>query len=225
MNRMVKSIKFWGRLCIEWIGLSAGASFLWVLFMGAGSRDFFGNKSESLVDLIQLYPYYLLIIGGFFAVIMGITYFQVYFSVVLSMNATRKSFARGICSCMGGMVVGMLLISAVIWRMVPGEISSSGRKLTALFAGALFIIVAISLLLGVVAIRWGKIGMIIVGIICALTGAGAGMTVALSNNGITDFFIAVADGNFKLLAIAGIILYLAVSIFVQKATQKLEVRV
>ncbi|MDO4305485.1 MAG: hypothetical protein Q4C77_01510 [Eubacteriales bacterium] len=224
MNMTMRSVKFWGRLCMECLGLSLGAALVWLLFVGAGSGELFGTAGEILAGVLSLYPYYLLIVGAVLTAVMGMTYFQVYFPVVLSMNATRKSIARGIVGCMAGLVVGLLLISSAVWRLVPGEISSSGWGLMPLFTGILFLIAALGLLLGAVAARWGKVGMIMAGIMCALVGAGAGMTVALSDKGIIEFVTSIADGDFKLLAAAGVVLYLAAGVFVSRSLRKLEVR-
>lgn len=224
MNMTMRSIRFWGRLCLEYIGICAGGAIVWLLFMGAGSGDFFGTGNEGILSLAELYPHYLLLIGAVVVLIMGINNFQVYFPIVLSMNATRKSIAWGIVGCMAGTVLGIVFISAIIWGLVPGDVSSSGWKLMPLFTGVLFIIAAFSLLFGVAAIRWGKVGVIVVMIMCALAGAGIGMAVALSDKGILEFLDSIADGDFKLLAAAGIVLYLAAGIFVAKAIRNLEVR-
>lgn len=224
MNTTVRNIKFWGMLCLEYLGISAAGAFVWLLFMGAGSGEFFGTGNEGILSLAELYPYYLMLIGTVVVIVMGINNFQVYFPVVLSMNATRKSIAGGIIGCTAGTVLGILFISAIIWGLLSGEVSSSGRKLVPLFAGALFIIAAIGLLFGVAAVRWGKVGIIVVSIMCALVGAGAGMAVALSDKGIVEFLNSIADGEFKWIAAVGIVLYLAVGIFVAKAMRNLEVR-
>lgn len=225
MNMTVRNIKFWGRLCLESLGLSIGASMVWLLFMGAGSDVHFRAGGAGWAGILSLYPYYLLIVGVLFAVIMGATYIQVYLPVVLSMNATRKSIARGMFGCMTGIVMGILAISAAFWKLIPGDISASGWKLMPLFTGMFFIMAAVGLLLGVAAVRWGKVGIIMAIIMCALAGAVAGMTVALSDKGIIEYLISVADGDFKFLAVVGIALYLAVGVFAAKALRKLEVRV
>lgn len=224
MNMTMKSIGFWGRLCMECLGLSAGGALVWLLFMRAGSGTLFRTEGEGLAGGFALYPYYLIMVGAVLAAVMGMSYFQVYLPVVLSMNATRKSIARGIVGCMTGIVVCVLLISLVVWYLVPGDISASGRRLLPLFTGALFLIAALGLLFGTVALRWGRIGTILAAIMCALAGAGAGMTVGLSEKGIMEFVMDAAKGEFKLAAVGGVILYAAVGIFVSRSLRKVEVR-
>ncbi|MDO4337832.1 MAG: hypothetical protein Q4C91_07060 [Eubacteriales bacterium] len=223
MNMTVRNIKFWGMLCLETLGLSIGASFVWLLFMGAGSSGVFTADSAGWAGILSLYPYYLLIVGALIVLVMGISYIQAYLPVVLSMNATRKSIAGGIFGCLSGMVIGILLISAAFWRLIPGDISASGWKLMPMFTGIFFIIAAVGLLLGIAAVRWGKVGIIVATIMCALAGAGVGMSVALSDKGLIEFVVSAADGDFRLLVVVGIALYLAVGAFAAKALQKLEV--
>lgn len=221
----IRSLKFWGRLCAESLGIAIGISLVWLLFMGASSSEYPGDIGRALAELLPLYSYYLLMTGALVLIIMGITYFQVYFPVVLSMNATRKSIAVGILGCMLGIVAGVLLIAAGIWRLIPGEISASGWKLMPLFTGALLIMAAGGLFLGAVVGRWGKVGLIMAAVLFGLIGGGAGMSVALfDKNVILKLVQKFMNMEFHLFAAAGIILFAAVSIFVLRATRKMEVR-
>lgn len=221
----IRSLKFWGRLCAESLGIAIGISMVWLLFMGLSSGEYAGDIGRTLAEWLPLYCYYLLMTGALVLMIMGITYFQVYFPVVLSMNATRKSIAIGILGCMLGIAAGVLLLSAIIWRLVPGEISASGWKLMPLFIGALLSIAAFGLILGVAVGRWGKAGLIMTGVLFGLIGGGAGMSVALFNKSvIMELVNNFMNRNFHPLAVAGIILFAAVSLLVLRATRKMEVR-
>lgn len=221
----MKSLKFWVRLCAESLGIAIGISLFWLIFVGFGSGGYWGNIGYAFSELLPLYSYYLLISGALVLMIMGITYFQVYFPVVLSMNATRRSVAAGILGCMLGIAAGVLVIAAGIWCLVPGDISSSGWKLMPLFTGALLIIAAIGLLLGIAVGRWGKGGIIMAAVLFGLIGAGAGMSVALfDKNVIMKLIQNFMDMDFHLFTAVGIILFAAVSILVLKAVRKMEVR-
>lgn len=225
MNMKMRRIKFWITCCLQILGCSAGAALLWFLFMSAGTREYSGSIVGAFWDTLALYPYYLLMAGAFLTAMLGVNYFQVYYSILLSMNATRAHIAKGIIATMLGIPLGILFLAGVIWKLLPGDISFAGWNLMPLFIGALLAVSALFMTLGVVIFRWGKNGVIFMIIVGMLIGAGAGAVFALSgSNLIVKFVTACSGGNFGMLAVAGILLYAAAGIFVTRATRKLEVR-
>lgn len=224
-----KILKFWCGNCLEVLGISAGGALIWFLVISAGTVEYTGNIGEALLEEMEVYPYYLFITGTLIMAMIGINYFQIYFSILLSMSVTRKYIVRGILGSTALSVLGILAIAGLIWKLVPGDISASGWTLMPLFAGALFTAAAFFLILGVVLCRWGKYGVIVLTIVYMLIGACAGMAFALSGFGfITDTvltaFLPLTKGRFELAALAGVVVYLAAWLLIVKATSKMEVR-
>ena len=87
-----RSVKYWSRNCLENLGVSMGLSFVLILFFAGGSIRFWG----ALQSLCILYPFYLILTGGFCLMIGGVTYFRSYLPMLLSVNATRRRAVLGI---------------------------------------------------------------------------------------------------------------------------------
>lgn len=224
-----RNLKFWCENCLEILGIAAGGALIWFLLISAGTVEYTGNIGKVLLEQLEVYPYYLLITGALVVAILGVNYFQVYFSVLLSMSVTRKKIIRGILISTAISVLGILAIAGIIWKLVPGDISASGWTLMPLFAGALFLAAAFFLILGAVLYRWGKYGVIVLTIIYMLIGACAGMAFALSGfefikDKLGDAVQMLTKGNYGIATCAGVAVYLAAGLFIAKATSKMEVR-
>ena len=227
----IKSIKFWGRILLEYLGLVAGSSLILMLLKAGG----FWQKGETGA-FVELYPYYLYIVGMILTGVISISFFQVYVPVLLSMNVTRKSIVRGIFFTIGGNAVCMLALMAIVWSISSGDIAKGGRELLPWMAGILFAITALFLMLGAVLIRWGKVGMLITAFIYVVLGAGVGLLFAMSSKDLfgirlgnfLDFSgwgLASLKTFFVLFPIAaGLLMYLGAGIFVRIVTRKTEVR-
>lgn len=227
----IKNMKFWGRILLEYWGLIAGCSLILMLMQAGRSW----HKGVTGV-FIELYPYYLFLVGVILTGIISISFFQVYFPLLLSMNATRKSIVRGIFFTIGGNAVCMLALMAIVWFISSGDIAQGGRELLPWMAGILFAITALFLMLGAVLIRWGKVGVIITAFIYMALGAGVGILFALSSKDLfgirlkhflnfSGWRLASSKAFCVLFPIAaGLLVYLAAGIFVRIVTRKTEVR-
>lgn len=225
-----RNIRFWLGNCLEVLGTAAGGALVWFLVISAGTVEYTGNIGKALLQELEVYPYYLLITGTLILSIIGINYFQVYFSILLSMSVTRKRIVRGILISTAGSVLGILSAAGLIWKLVPGDISASGWSLMPLFTGALFLAAAFFLVLGMVLYRWGKYGVIILTIVYMLIGAAAGMAFAFSGSGfvkdkVINTILSLTKNGFGPAAFAGMAVYLAAGLFIVKAASKMEVRV
>lgn len=220
-----KSLKFWGESFLEGIGISAAcAAVLAVIQVGRG--DFSEGIVGLALEVLSLYPYYLFLAGVFVMLMEVIGYFQAVFSILVSMNATRKSVARGITGSVGATILGLIIMAAVIWMLVPGDISEAGLKLLPLLTGILCIMTAVFLIFGGVSVKWGKTGKIIMTIFCVCMGAIAGFTFAMNGDPeLVELLMKLAKGNFVPVMVIGIVLFLASGIFVEIMTRKMEVRV
>lgn len=224
MNSIIRNLKFWGMNCLECIGMTALGALVLIFIYGIGSSDIgtrgFGGM---LVDEFSMYPYYLFTIGGIIVMVVTVSYYQVYFSLLVSMNCTRREVAGGVVFATAATVLGITAAAAVIWLCLPGDISSDGIRLLPLLAGVLFAAGAFSMVMGVVVMRWGKIGMIVFGVIGAGVGGVAGALAVLSSERFFDL-IRGLQFNFNAVLAGGLVSYAAASIFIVAATRKLEVR-
>ena len=225
-----KELRFWGRVWLESIGITVAVSIGFLVLRGLGSAEFTGDMGAALPLILSMTAYFIVIVGAMVTMLMMLGLFRGYFSLLVSMNVTRSRAICGIWLNQAAAVLGMLCIAALIWLAVPGEFADAGLSLLPLFAGILFAMAAVSMLFGVVLIRWGKVGVIILAFICFGIGGAGGMVAAMTaatNTAVMQriFVEDLAGGNYWLIAVIGIGLYLLAGIFTLAATRRSEVRV
>lgn len=218
-----KHIKFWGGQLLEGIGVSLNCAAVFSFFQICRS-DYSQGMGALVQEALALFPYYLFFSTAFVSLMLVVGYFQVYFSVLVSVNGTRKQVARGINVSLGLTAVAAILIAAVVWMLVPGDVAQSGLQILPLLAGIMLIMMAFFLVFGGVSVKWGKAGKIIMMVLCMVMGAIAGITVAL-NADIASLVMKLAKGHFLPVSVVGAVLYLAAGVFMERMTQKFEVRV
>lgn len=215
-----RSVKYWSRNCLENLGVSMGLSFVLILFFAGGSIRFWG----ALQSLCILYPFYLILTGGFCLMIGGVTYFRSYLPMLLSVNATRRRAVLGILFHQVVLLLLLLALSSFIW-MVPGGNEAGTEELLLAIAGGMLLTGALGILLGAVSVRWGKIGSLITIILCMLTGGLCGAGVAFfGKEKAGEMVIALMDSSVWWLLILGAVSYVLAGIFALAVTRKIEVR-
>lgn len=225
MGLGMRKFKFWGSYWLECLGISAGAALIMIFMYGIGSSDpGHGGIGNMFMEELALYPYYLVITGAFIILIVTINYYQLYFSILVSMNCTRKQAAGEVLLATTATILGIAALAAALWLFLPGDIAADGIKILPLLAGLLFIDAALAVVMGIVTVRWGKIGMIIMVLVCTLAGGLAGAWTVLGDARLFDL-IGNLQFNFYAVLGIGIGLYLAAGVFSVAATRKLEVRI
>lgn len=229
MKLVKSSVRFWGRQVLQWIGIAALAALLGMVIQGFGMDTSKWIQADGFGYLAS-YPLYLLVVGGFTNMIFAISVFQSTFSVLLSMNVTRKAAAAGMVLAQAASVLGLVAVSAAVWNFVPGMDSKGFAALLPFFAGVLFGLAAFGLLMGVIYGRWGKIGIWIMVITFTAAGGVAGAAVAMTDGEVFMNLQHVlvedlAGNNFWPLMAAGAGVYAAAGIFTMAVTGKIEVRV
>ena len=188
--------------------------------------------AELLLAGISLYPWYLLIVGIFISLILSIAYFQTYYSVLLSMNVTRKQIVRDIFLCMAVTMAGILLLAALIWYLVPGDISEGGTTMLPQITGCYLILCSLFLIMGTLVLRFGTIGSLIMAAVFVLLGMTAGIFTAMSEGGLLESvsdalqsLVTLFGKSSLMIILAGVLLYLASCFLSSWITRKQEVRV
>ncbi len=221
---MRRGLIFWGKNTLETVGLSVGVALILVLLRGAGTG---GQMRKNIINMAEIFPFFLMT-AGFFVMMMAIVgYFQVYFSLLVSMNVTRRTVIAGIMSGTGVTALAILFLMFLVWRMIPGDISETGLELLPMFAGIFFAASAVCIILGVVVTRWGKIGVIIMVVFYLFLGGCIGGSTAVMLNNDTDLLGILhwfAENLFTAVAVVGVVLFAASGIFAAAALRKAEVR-
>lgn len=217
----MRSLKFWGVLTIEGIGIAVGIGLLLYFYLLIQMPE---GLVTGFFENLALYPYYLLVAGSFYTMMYVLGCFQVYYSLLVSMNVTRKATVLGIIASTGVLVAALLLIMWVIWKLVPGDVSSSGLGIFHLCSGILFIVTGVMLLLGVVIVKWGKIGTIVTMLIAGIGGGCMGASAAIMGENMIGMLLKMAEHNFIIVFVIGVAVFAAAGGFVMAVSRKLEVR-
>ena len=228
-NMRMRNLKFWGRNFLESMGIVLGMTLMMLLFYGMGQN--MSTKTRFLVGLAVL-PYYLFLSGAVSIMIIIIGYFQMIFSVLVSMNATRSSVNKGIFFSEAAVIVTITALGGLIWKAFPSDVASDGIKILPLLCGVLFAMTGAGMILGAIIMKWGKFGAIIATIVFLAIGGvgGAGFALTASSDMMKAFQVmgnTFADGCtivWTVLA-AGVIIYIISGIFTAFATKKMEVRI
>lgn len=226
-SRFFRIVKYWGIQVMEIVACSIGLAVAMMAFQMFASNS---NVLLEGVTWIFLFPIYLLVMGAVTVMIFGITIFQTYFPVLVSMNVTRKGAAGSIILAQSAASLVVLLLAAVIWSFAARSGGEDVGGMLALSAGIFFMVAAAGILFGTVVIRWGKIGIILTMLIFTVLGGIVGASVATLGG---DRFLHlqkllvedIAGNNFFHVLLAGVLVYAAFGVFAVFATRKVEIKV
>lgn len=236
---VMRGVRFWGKNCLVCIGYTAALT-LAVTVLRLLTVPVHTEQGEALLAasalpyLLQVtafaFPYMLLVIGVVSMILYVFGYFQTYFSLLISMNVTRRAVVGGLWLSVAGIIAGTMLLSALVWLLTPGEASKAGLTLMPLLTGAFLLLAAVFLLLGAVWSRWGMkrtllvlllviIAATLAGIVLAHTGLRMGIGGPQEITGLLRKQI-----GFGLL-VAGTVSYVLAGLAALRFTKKTEVRV
>lgn len=224
MDGMIRNVKFWGKNVLESIGISLAAAVVLLLFMGIMGSDI-SDEAGFWEFMMGVFPYYLLLSGVFVVAMLAVSYFQLYFSVLVSMNVTRRACVTGIMASLTVTILGILTVIWGIWKFCPGDVAKDGMKLFSLSAAIFFYAAGICVFLGTVILRWGKIGTIVMVVLCGAVGAFVGGWVSATSNGIEELVKLLMQFQFSGVLIGSLVIYILAGIFAAIFTRKVEVRV
>lgn len=209
-----RNIRFWGRATLEAIGIILiVAAGLFVLYS-------FGNGEK---DLLTKLPFYLYLGGGFSVMMMAIGYFQVYFSMLVSMNCKRTAVAAGILVSTFFLIVFVNGGAWLIWKVIGTVTAKSAIKIIPVLTGISFMTGAFSIMLGVIITRWGKIGTILLTAVCMIVGGLVGAGV-IAIDGAFELMLILAEKGLWIVAVIGLVLYILAGIFAMLSVRKVEIR-
>lgn len=212
------NIRFWGREILGYLGITlVSAAVLWMIYAGAGSNR--------LSD-VAVMPYYLFIVGAFVIIMEICSYFQLYFSLLLSMSVSRKSVMGGFMIGTAVMILGLTAVAGVLWYLFPGDISEGGKILLPFIAGGLLAVAAVTIFINTIGIKWGKRGIVsfFILLICII---GGGIVGALYGGvKLSMIMVAVSDlvGLRAVVLGTGILLFVISGAVAAAVMRKYEVR-
>lgn len=223
------SLRFWGRTCLENIAMAVVAAAGLMVFRMMSVSASGEGAGDMLLGEVSLFPYLLAGTGVLVVMMTVMGCFQTYFSVLLSMNVTRGTAIGGIWGSQLATAAGLLGCMALIWKLAAGEIASVGMAILPLVAGVFLIAAAVSMLLGVGTLRWGRIGTIIGVLSFMVMGGCVGAFIAMTGDSfLLETYVSremMAGWNCWLLLAGGGAFYAAAGAFAFAVLRKAEVRI
>lgn len=228
MKYGIRSMKFWSRQCLSWLAISVLAALFLLILQSMGSES---PAIGSFYGFFMTAPFYVISIGAFCGLILSASTFQTMFSVLVSMNATRKAVILGIMLTQAVFILCILAVSAGLWGLGLAQTGEGGEMLTLLplFAAVCFVLAAVGSVVGVVFLRWGKAGVIAMVIICGITGGIIGALFARTDGKLGAAVRKImlddlAGRNFWPFAAGSVLVFAAAAVFALVATRKAEVK-
>lgn len=166
---MRRNLRFWTRYTWEVAGvnLCLTAALLVVTALGA--------DSVQLQLLASVVPYFLLISAAMCAMFCNMGSQTLYVPLLISMGETRRNILLGFHYYRCLIIVVTVGLCAILWALVPGEVSSIGlRSFPAIFA-VLVLTSALGSLMGTIYIKWKWVSMILIVVLCGGFGGAMGL--------------------------------------------------
>ena len=176
---MKRNLLFWTRYTWEIGGVILGlaAIFSAVTFLGTEGMDFSLFASTT--------PYLLCVSAVFIMLLVNIGSQTLYVPLLLSMGELRRNVLLGFFYYRVLIVAVTTLLCALVWLLVPGEVSSIGLRSIPTILCALTLAASAGSILGTLFVKWKWVGLIIVVILSGGAGGMVGATSAAFFKGLS----------------------------------------
>lgn len=167
---MKRNIRFWTRYTWESIGVDL--SLMAVLAV----LTVFGAEGLNWRLFAATMPYFLCF-GAIFGMIIINTGSQtLYVPLLLSMGETRRNVLLGFHYYRTLIISVTTALCALIWLLVPGELSSTGLRSIPTLLCVLVTAAALGSIMGTLFVKWKWLGTIIIILLCGGLGGALGAT-------------------------------------------------
>ena len=166
---MVRGIRFWGRYTLETLagGLIVALALLVLSGVGAGA--------DSLPLILAGLPYYMAMGSALSILMVCYSTHLLYIPLVLSMGSTRREAFAGFLLFRVGAVVLPLLLSLVLWLLLPGQGAQAGLSQLPAVALPLLFAATLGSLMGLAYRRLKMLGIVLIMLLAAAVGAGTSL--------------------------------------------------
>lgn len=221
------------KMFIQWAHQTVGMLFTVAVFMTAVAV-FLNAPSfaDALEYFIMLLPLYILIMGIFVLPMLAANVYQVYIPAGISLGCSRKKTFAGGCvmrviCCMEVVLAVLILESVTGWENFEGY---PGRGLE--FLAAMFFLylafMAVGDMLGIIYLRYGKIGIIIMILFFMVCGGGVGgvLGLSLTAKDISEMLETILQSGMvlKMGFVAAVVINVVSGLFVYRQLSKLEIK-
>lgn len=187
-----RSFLFWKHYFIQTMGMILVCGCVSVLVVGMRMGKYF-SPGDMILELLSLMPVYWMIMGGILMVVQINMLYRCAVPLAIGMNSTRREALRGMDLMLAAVCAAVTLLTGILWAAVSGKDASGiavqmQRYLPAM-AGVYMIECGVGIVTGIVSFFWGKIGILMITVICG----GFGAALGISLNVIEETPVKFAD--------------------------------
>lgn len=168
---MRRNLTFWTRYTWESAGVELLVAAVLVLITA------FGTDSMQLQLLASVIPFYLFVSGAFCVVNINMGSQTLYVPLLISMGETRRNVFLGFQYYRLLILTATTLLSALIWLLIPGQVSALGWKSLPTLVTALVLFSSVGSLMGTLFTKWKWVGTVFMILICGGMGSAVGFTL------------------------------------------------
>ena len=181
----------------------------------------------TLMNLVGSLPGIMLFIGCLWFMIYGMVDMVTYTQLTISYGATRKHALIGRLYMNLLQTIGMVACMYLVYVLTPAEWMPMEAVSACLLAQNVYLIAgSLALVSGMLVYRFGKVAYLIFTILAAVFGGGlAGFGTYAGESGILVSIGGNIGGGFCVWDLAGIVLFLIVSVICWFFMRRIEVRV
>lgn len=177
---MKRNLKFWTRYTWECTGL------LLVIAVALSVIAAFGAEGLDLRTFATVVPYFLCI-GSIFCILIGNSgTVTLYVPLLVSMGETRRNVFFGFRFFQALIIAVTTALCALIWLLVPGEVSALGLRSIPTILCILIIFSALGSIMGTLFVRWRWVGTLFIIVVCGLAGGIMGFTGVAAGKGLAS---------------------------------------
>lgn len=173
---MKRNLKFWTRYTCE----SAEATL--VCTAGLAVIALFGAEGLDFSTFANVMPYFLIISSIFMMLMINTGSHTLYVPLLLSMGETRRNVLLGFHYYRVLIIAVTMASCALIWLLAPGEISAIGLRSLPTLLCVLLIASAVGSIMGTLFIKWKRLGMAVIILLCGAAGGMVGFTGAAASD-------------------------------------------
>lgn len=169
---MKRNLRFWTRY--TWEGMQTVLIVLAVLLVLSA----IGASRLELTTLAATVPAYLLLAAGLTTILLNYGTQVVYIPLLISMGETRRNLFLGYHFYRALIIAAAVGLSALIWALVPGEISRLGLSNIPAILALLVASASLGSILGTIYFKWKWAATILLVVVFGICGGIGGFSIA-----------------------------------------------
>ena len=167
---MKRNLKFWTRYTWETASAILGLAVIFAVLTA------FGAEGLELGLFASVVPYYLCASAVFIMLMINTGSQVLYVPLLLSMGELRRNVLLGFHYYRALIIAVTTALCALIWLLIPGEISSIGLRSIPTILCVLVLAASVGSIMGTVFVKWKWLSFILIIVVCG--GAGGVMGLA-----------------------------------------------